>query len=104
MLTIILLFAINNYYIIDLKTALYISLYSYIILIIIGIIRFLNINKYIRIEIDLFLSNLNLIGLGKVLIILLEQPDEYGYKVDFNDWSHYINGNVVCIIRVIYYC
>ena len=101
LLTLLLIVFINIYIPINLSAALYITLYSYSLLIVISLIRLININKYIRIGIDFLLSIIFLFGLDKVLTHLLGQPDEFGYRINFNDWNHYTNGNVVCIIMII---
>ena len=98
LLTLLLLIVINLYKSFDINTALIITLYSYLILIIYGLIRLINTNKCIRLSIDFFLTSIYFIGLGKVLTSLLGSPDDYGYKINFYDWKNYTNGNVCFII------
>ena len=96
--TIILLFVINAYTPINMINALIITLYSFVILIVYGLVNLFNINKYYKLSIDFLLTQFYFFGLEKVLIAVLGQPDDFGYRVNFNDWVNYTNGNIFFII------
>lgn len=100
LLTVLLLITIKFYISMNFLSSLYITLYSFVILIVIGLVRFLPLNRWLRVSFDLFLSIFYLKGLGVVLIKLFGTPDEYEYKVNFNNWHDYTNGNVVCIMMI----
>lgn len=96
--TIILLFVINAYTPINMNNALIITLYSFVILIVYGLVNLFNINKYYKLSIDFLLIEFYFFGLEKVLIAVLGQPDDFGYRVNFNDWVNYANCNIFFII------
>lgn len=101
-LTCLLIIVINNYYQINIYNSIYITTYSFSILIIIGIIRLLLNKMHIttRIGVDLLLSIGYFYGLSYVLTYLIVGSKPI-YTIDFKEWNTYSNGNTLFIVTVI---
>ena len=99
--TTLLLFVINAYVPINIGDAIVITLYCFVILIVYGIVSLFNINKYYKLSICSLFTVGYFIGLVKVLITVLGEPDQYSYRVNFNDWINYTNGNIMFIVCAI---
>lgn len=102
-LTLLLLQFINYYCgLSNMNNAVLITLYSFGILFIYGIVELFNTNRFIKIGIDTLLSLFYLIGLGVVLTKLLGDNNPNSYRINFFDWNNYTNGNVCFIITIIF--
>jgi len=98
-LTILLLFTINMYNEIDyLWGAVIITITSYGLLFSYSIIEFLNVNRYIKLGIDGFITCIEWFAIEYVIMKVIDEDGLSNYKVNFSDWNNNINGNVMCII------
>lgn len=98
LLTLLLLLFINNYSgISNFSNAITITLYSYVILFIYGIVEIFKINRFIKISLDCFFTGLYFVGLALVLNKIFGESVST-YKINFLDWNNYCNGNVCFII------
>lgn len=98
-LTIALL--INNYFLyrFNLTSAILITLYSFLPVISCAVICMLHINGFLKAGFSTLLCTFNFYFLGYILNFLLGVKGN-NYRVDFNDWSACINGNInmICLI------
>ena len=99
LLTILLLFIVNMYYEIDyLWGAIIITITSYGLLLSYSIIEFLNINRFIKLGIDGFITCLESFDIGYVIMKVIGEDGLSKYKVNFSDWTNHVNGNVMLIV------
>ncbi len=100
-LTLLLLVIINWSRPFNLFNGVMITLYSYTILAVFGLIELIKINAFSKIGLG-FLSMLPyLFGLEMVLDVLLGGNDGGSYyDIDFSHWSTHINANVTFIVKL----
>ena len=100
-ITLLLLVVINWNRPFNLFNGVMITLYSYAILAVFGLIGLIKTNAFTKIGLG-FLSMLPyLFGLEKVLETLLGGNDGGSYyDVDFSNWSTHINANVTFIVKL----
>ena len=97
-LTLILLVFVNSYCgISNMNDAIIITLYSYVILFLVGIVELFKTNRFIKIGIDSFFTGLYFVGLGYVLTNIFNE-NMYNYKINLLDWNNNINGNVCFLL------
>lgn len=101
LLTLLLLFVINMYEVIDfLWGAIIITIVSYGLMFSYSIIEFFKTNRFIKLGIDGLITCIESVGIGYVIMKVIGEDYFSYYKVNFNDWNNCINGNILCIIQL----
>lgn len=98
-LTLLLLIVVNTYVKInDLGGAMLITVVSYGLLFSYSIVELFNVNRYIKLGIDGFITCIEWFGIGYIVTNYVGEDLFTEYKIDFSDWTNCINGNVMCIV------
>jgi len=101
LLTLVLLIIINCYRPFNLFNGIMITLYSYTILVVWGLISLIKTNSFTKIGLGILSILPYLFGLEMVLDVLLGGNDGGSYyDVDFSNWSTHINANVSFIVKL----
>lgn len=91
---------ISLYTKIDMSLAIPITLYSFVIMFLFGLVELLNVRRSIKLSLYGFSTTAYLVGLCYVFNTLFKEDPMKYTKINFSDWSQYVDGNVAIIVIV----